>query len=189
MQDEIVSHYSGGKNMSVIARQYGISSSSVARVLKRKNVDTTVPPYTLLRGESEKPICEQYKGGASLTKLAKQNNLSVTGIHKILKRNGVERRRRGGKVREVPDHIVQDILTRFADGESQQSIADTHGFRQVHVSRIVKLHQSVPHSWQHRRENLELRNGKHGKGQCLQCAECGSRNLIPVALIEDGAGI
>lgn len=28
-----------------------------------------------------------------------------------------------------------------------------------------------------RLENLQLRQGKHGKGVCLRCADCGSINL------------
>lgn len=33
--------------------------------------------------------------------------------------------------------------------------------------------------------NLQLRIGRHGKGQAYQCADCGSHNVIPVELKED----
>ena len=31
-------------------------------------------------------------------------------------------------------------------------------------------------------ENLQLRNGQHGRGVALGCANCGSNNIVPVAL-------
>lgn len=33
-----------------------------------------------------------------------------------------------------------------------------------------------------RLENLQLRVGRHGSGQALRCADCGSTNLIPVEI-------
>jgi len=33
-----------------------------------------------------------------------------------------------------------------------------------------------------RLENLQLRQGRHGKGEAMQCAVCGSHNIIHVPL-------
>lgn len=33
-----------------------------------------------------------------------------------------------------------------------------------------------------RLDNLQLRNGRHGRGACLRCAECGSNNIVGEAI-------
>lgn len=55
-----------------------------------------------------------------------------------------------------------------------------------HLGRPLERHETVHHidgdKTNNDISNLQLRQGRHGKGTAFRCADCGSRNLEPIPL-------
>ena len=56
-----------------------------------------------------------------------------------------------------------------------------------HLGRLLRDDETVHHVDDRDRQNndisnLQLRQGKHGKGAAFRCADCGSHNVVPVPL-------
>lgn len=151
-------------------------------------------------------LIKQYEAGASTTALAKRVGIDPTALQRRLKKAGVTLRpagfRRGedhhawaGGRREgndgyfrvwVPaDHRFASMAQRH--GKSAGGYVLEHRFIMAEqLGRPLEAHETVHHKDGDRQnnhpDNLELRQGAHGKGSALRCADCGSHNIVAASL-------
>jgi len=196
-REAIFASYRSGSKPSEIARRFRCSQGTVERMLQRYKV--WVPPTALERVgsrytlEQKQEMARMYQAGESIYKIGKSFQANPQLIWKILRAAGVEFRDnawKGGRVRNNGGYVA---LHADPDDPIAQAMATVTGYVLEHrlvmahsLGRPLERHETVHHIngdvTDNRLQNLQLRNGKHGKGVALACLDCGSHNVGPVPL-------
>lgn len=148
----------------------------------------------------EEQVISLYQAGKSYQQIADEVGASYAGVAKMLRRVGVQRRGR----RRGPDHPrwkggrkltkhgywrvwidPSDPMAVMVPASEKASYVLEHRLIMArHIGRPLLPSEQVHHrngdKEDNRVENLQLRIGPHGVGQCYACQECGSRNVAAV---------
>lgn len=150
-------------------------------------------------------ILALWADGDSAASIATELGSARATLVRVLREAGVtvERRRwarhgadhhlwRGGRVRAHGGYVAVHVLAdspfasmghrRHRDSNSSAVYVLEHRLVMAEaVGRPLEPHETVHHlngvKDDNRRENLQLRNGRHGKGVVLACLDCGSTNV------------
>jgi Mor family transcriptional regulator len=137
---QIAAEYEAGASIRAIAEKWNAPApKAVHNSLKRSGVERRSRAPNLLFGPVEQEaIAAEYLAGKGMEALASEYGCTAAPIRGILKRRGIESRRSGQRKRELPEEQVAEIVRRYEAGESQQSIADSYGFSQGWISRVLR---------------------------------------------------
>jgi hypothetical protein len=113
-------------------------------------------------------------------------------IEKAISSEGINHRSnwKGGKIIDSNGYILMYVSESdplFSMTHGKGSYALEHRIKIArHLGRLLLESETVHHINGDRSDNclsnLQLRIGRHGKGQAYCCAECGSSNLRPIEL-------
>ena len=89
----IVSDYSTGLKQTEIAERYGLTQARVSSILATHRVPT-IPSHVrrMTDLETAKGIASAYESGLSQAEVAVKIGISISGVHKVLKRMNVKLR-------------------------------------------------------------------------------------------------
>jgi hypothetical protein len=151
---EIRDRYEAGEYLSELAAEYGITPGSVARIVRDNGGAIRSQGFGGLRGGTRLENNPSWKGGAYLK----------NGYRYVL----------------VPrDHPLYRKAAKGYVLEHRLVMSDA-------VGRPLRSDETVHHingdCLDNRLENLQLRNGRHGRGSRWRCSDCGSHNIAPVEL-------
>jgi DNA-binding CsgD family transcriptional regulator/uncharacterized protein (DUF1330 family) len=195
---EVVRLYEGGLDGGEIAERYGVNRVTVIHYLRlhgveiRKRGHGLDGPTKRLLGKAQcDELVRRYRLGATSRELAEHFDVSKSTILNTLRRLG-EPRREPARPRSERLFKEDGYVLRYMDPDDPMASMRTYRdyvleHRLVmarHLGRPLLRTETVHHingeRADNRIENLELHQGRHGAGQCLECADCGSRNLTPV---------
>jgi hypothetical protein len=172
------------------------------RKLGSKNKQQKISENMLVR------LIRKYKKGASTEELGVVAGVSAGTISTHLKRAGIELRKPGFQKGSKHHawvggrHIGEDGYVRVwlsADdllvAMAQRHGSCTGGYALEHrvvmakkLGRLLLEDETVHHKDGDRKnndpDNLQLRQGKHGKGGVFRCCDCGSHNVVAEELEE-----
>jgi Mor family transcriptional regulator len=193
---EIASLYSKGILPKELAQKYNCCVATIRNAVRRAGVKINPKGgrYREFTKEEIREIRQRWQNGESQTKIAQAFKTHQTIISKIMAQNDMSYQRKarldkhgswkGGRVDQggydyikiAPDHL-------FAEMAQRGGYVAEHRLRMAEkLGRCLHSYETVHHingdKKDNRIENLQLRIGKHGKGESYRCADCGSTNII-----------
>lgn len=202
---EVARRYAAGESMYKLANDYGCGYQAVKRAVVNHGVTIRKSPKAqkLTPEQREAAVALYVNSDLSLGDAAKQFGISGATLAGMVTRRGYRTRSynqrgpehhgwKGGRSLDKRSGYMR-VRVRADDPEWLRESSSTNGdmleHRYVmakHLGRPLMSEESVHHmngdKTDNRIENLQMRNGKHGKGVALVCTCCGSTDIKEVML-------
>ena len=204
IQWKIKCAYEDGKSVHELVDGYGGSIYAILQALRRMGGKTRPP-----QGKRQKPItddkitkaCEMYASGMSQPAIGAALGYSQVVISRVLKEtNTIIRGRRasnerhgnwkGGRANADGYVLVRHDPASPIERPRRGGMVLEHRLVMArHLNRPLRSNETVHHingnRTDNRIENLQLHNGRHGKGQAMCCLDCGSFNIGHAPIIAE----
>lgn len=200
---EIARLYRAKKSPQEIQEQFGICRQTVLDI--SRSLGCKIQPrgqrYRAFNDRQLKRMATLWTQGESQFAIARKFGVSQAVISRLLRGIGVEikpRLARGARHGLWKDGRTITaggyVLVRMPDDRRFASMTNRSGYVLEHrlvmaqkLGRALLVNETVHHingiKTDNRPGNLQLRQGRHGKGLIYRCARCGSRDLIVDELI------
>ncbi len=194
--------YEDGATLAQLADDHGVTFDTLKRALKRAGATLRANPAPTERPSEIDQVRAMYAAGVSQQRISLALGRSQSFVTRAMKRHGIERRPgplsaggakhphwKGGKWKKEDGYIVVMVP---AD-DPLASMRDRAGYVLEHrlvmarsLGRPLHTHETVHHIDGNRQNNdlanLQLRQGRHGKGVVMQCRNCGSHDIASVSI-------
>ena len=199
--ETIKTMYLRGEQPEKIAAQHGVHKNTVYDALGRLGVPLRKKRRDYLSDSEKMQISQMYTSGKSFQQIAQQLKLSWRTVNKYAKKVGVQARPagfqtgeghhawKGGRivteggyvlVQLAPDHPFYEMAQIKTGGPNRYCLEHRLVMAQK-LGRPLRDDETVHHKDGDKQnngsKNLQLRQGKHGKGACFRCSDCGSYNV------------
>lgn len=197
---EIVEAYKQGSTQSELHRKYNCTSATIRNVLKRNNVEITPWEHVRLKPEQVEELRDMWNEGVPRREILRHFKTSGATLNRWIKLLGEPLKRsaasgekhgswKGGRIKSINGYISKWISPDdplFCMANSQGYTPEHRYVMAKYLDRPLRKEETVHHingdRTDNRLENLQLRIGQHGNGQCYRCCDCGSANIEPIEL-------
>ena len=201
---EFADAYLAGEGLTQIGRRYGVSAKIIRDYLVRSGVQLRpvgVPAFWTEQRKTD--ALDLYQDGSTIKDIAKilgcgrdtvSRTLRELGIpnpyaDRDLARGETHHSWRGGRIIDQSGYVrvkVPDADRHLADGTRTGYMMEHRLVMARLLGRRLLKSETVHHIDNDRQNNepgnLQLRQGKHGKGAVFRCASCGSHDIEAVSL-------
>ncbi|WP_166820525.1 HNH endonuclease [Thalassoroseus pseudoceratinae] len=143
---EIVKRFVSGERSIDIAKDLNCGKTTVYRIVREAGIQpSSLERERTGRGQGVKRFNEretqeviaEYQAGGTCKSIATKYECCGRTIANTLNRNGIELRNRGAVWNEVPEETQQEIVRKYQEGSSIQSLHKEHNLTTRNVSRIL----------------------------------------------------
>lgn len=87
--------------------------------------------------EAVKEDITKYLDGQSLVAIGNSRGVCLETVRKMLQRNGIKRRKRGGVIKNYSEELLATIVKEYDEGASQQSLSKKYGVSAKVISSLL----------------------------------------------------
>lgn len=191
IKQEIKIGYESGLTILDLKNKFGGSLDSISRAIKVAG-GTIRPPQgqrTKTTYEDEIEMCKMYQNGVSLAGIEAIYKCCYSVVNRALQKHGIKKRRQR-KLKNSGYSITDQgyLLKLVRENDAFSCMRNKRGYVLEHrlvmakkLNRPLTKSETVHHidgnKSNNHPDNLELRQGKHGKGVIMCCLDCGSKNI------------
>lgn len=195
---EIRRRYDAGELSADLAKECGVTIYSIKKALKRAGGELRPNPAPLASQAEIARIEALRAKGWSQVRISLEIGRSQSFVSGVYRRLGLLYKKRtgeahgswrGGRTRTPEGYWrvrIYDDDPMFVMAGSTGTVLEHRLVMARHLKRPLLRTETVHHingdRTDNRIENLQVRQGRHGKGVALCCAECGSTNLVPMPI-------
>lgn len=196
---EIAAKYVSGVITADLLAEYGGSYYSLKKAIRSQGVEIRDNPAPLETPEEVADILNRYESGQSQQKISLDIGRSQSFVSRVIRKYGSGARAypkgenhphwKGGRYIDTNGYVRVLVAKddEFAAMALKEGTALEHRLVMARsLGRHLERHETVHHingdRTDNRIENLQLRQGKHGKHTAYRCCDCGSENVQAVEL-------
>jgi transposase len=192
----VAADYAAGMSNAALVEKYGASMWAIRTAVKSAGVELRGQggKYRVFSDDDQLDAVALYGAGWSQAKIAAKFGAHQVTVGRMLRNAGVILRKpnasgadhgswKGGRAKSG-----SYIGVRVEIDDPLFCMAEQHGYVLEHrlvmarqLGRALLPHETVHHidgdKTNNKPSNLQLRFGKHGKGVCMVCADCGSHRI------------
>lgn len=197
-ESQVAERYLAGRSLSQLASTFAVSVPTIRGCLRRQGVAArSTGRDKFWTVEQDRQVGQWLDDGASTRTIAERLGVQPGAVSRALRRIRPQPARtgpdsptwRGGRIVMTGGYVgirpTEDDL-RFCDPRSNGYVAEHRLVAARFLGRKLLPSETVHHlngqSDDNRLENLQIRQGNHGRGVAMKCQDCGSVNVEAVAL-------
>jgi hypothetical protein len=204
-ESQIIAAYNAGERDADLIRRFGGTDYSLKAVIRRAGLSLRPNPVPVATDVEIATVCELHADGVPASKIAIRLDRSANFVLRIIREQGLPRHARargpehgmwkGGRWLDDAGYVhvlAGDDAVGIAMRGQRNHVLEHRLVMARHLGRPLTNRETVHHIDGDPKnnviENLQLRQGRHGKGACLRCRTCGSTDLEPVSIADPKPG-